>query len=105
MTNLNSDINCQQEALMKTDLKTLIFASLITLSASAVADDLEGNIEAINQGSQSFVVQGIEFFVTESTDYDGGLRSFSDLQVGQRVEVDFQYREEKHYATEIELDD
>lgn len=90
---------------MKTSLNTVIFSSLLMLSTSAVANDLEGDIEEINEDNQSFVVQGIEFFVTETTDYDDGLRSFADLMVGQRVEVDFQYREGSHYATEVELDD
>ena len=90
---------------MKTGLKTLIVVSSIALSTSVFADDLEGNIEEINDADQSFMVQGIEFFVSESTDYDDGLRGFSDLKIGQRVEVDFQFREGRHYATEIELED
>lgn len=34
-----------------------------------------------------------------------GPRSFSDLEAGQRVEVEFRYRDERHCATEIELED
>ncbi len=50
-------------------------------------------------------VQGITFHTLASTDYDDGLDRFEDLQVGQKVEVDFEYRDGRHIATEIELDD
>lgn len=79
--------------------------SLVLFSNVALAEDLEGRIESIDRSSRSFVVQGIEFFVTPSTDYDDGLRGFDDLREGQKVEVDFQYRDGKHYVTEVELDD
>ena len=79
--------------------------SLVLFSNVALAEDLEGRIESINRSSRSFVVQGIEFFVTPSTDYDDGLRGFDDLREGQKVEIDFQYRDGKHYVTEVELDD
>lgn len=90
---------------MKNFSKGLLSGSLLLLSGVVRADDLEGRIETINKEDQSFVVQGVTFHVTESTDYDDGLRSFDDLQAGKKVEVDFQYREGKHYVTEIELDD
>lgn len=79
-------------------------ASLMLASGFAMADDLEGNVESINAGAQSFTVQGIEFFVTPSTKYDEGLTSFGDIKTGQKVEVDYVYRDEKHYVTEVELD-
>ena len=75
------------------------------LPGPALADDLEGHIEFVDPVNQSFVVQGITFYVTPSTDYDDGLKSFADLRPGQKVEVDFKYRDGKHYATEIELED
>jgi cold shock CspA family protein len=43
--------------------------------------------------------------VNQSTDYDDGLKGFADLREGQKVEVDFEYRDGKHFATEIELED
>lgn len=86
--------------------KALLIGAISLLAAApAIADDLEGRIEAIDQGAQSFVVQGINFFATPSTDYDDGLRSFADLRVGQQVEVDFDYRDGRHFASEIELED
>lgn len=33
------------------------------------------------------------------------LESFADLQVGQKVEVDFDYRDGRHVAKEIERED
>jgi hypothetical protein len=59
----------------------------------------------VEPSNQSFVVQGITFYTTESTDYDDGLKSFTDLRPGRKVEVDFEYRDGKHYAIEIELED
>ena len=79
--------------------------TLLLFAGSALADDIEGRIESVNPANQTFVVQGITFHATASTDYDDGLRRFDDLKVGQKVEVDFQYRDGRHYATEIELED
>ncbi len=91
---------------MKKLLIVSIAVAVITAwSFAAFADDIEGRIASINPDEQSFVVQGITFFVTPTTDYDDGLRRFSDLQVDQKVEVDFVFRDGRHYATEIELED
>lgn len=91
---------------MKNHRKTLLPICLLVLWATPVlADDLEGRIASIDSGEQSFVVQGIRFFVTPSTDYDDGLKGFADLQVGQKVEVDFDYRDGRHVAKEIEPED
>lgn len=87
-------------------LFAVFLAGLISFfSISAIAADIEGKIEAIKTDEQSFVVQGITFYVSESTRYEGGLRSLSDLRKGQKVEVDFRIQDDKHIATEIELDD
>ena len=92
---------------MKSRLMTVSMSFLLILCAlPAFADnDLEGIIESIRPGDQSFVVQEIRFFATPTTDYDDGLRRFDDLRTGQKVEVDFKYREGKHIAVEIELED
>lgn len=78
---------------------------LVTGAGAAHADDVEGLIERIDAATQTLVVQGITFHTTERTDYDDGLKRFADLKVGQRVEVDFDYRDGRHIATEIELDE
>lgn len=78
---------------------------LVLCSSTALADDLEGRVESINPSDRTFVVQGIRFVATAATDYDDGLRGFDDLREGQKVEVDFEYRDGRHFATEVELDD
>lgn len=84
---------------------SLLGALLAAAPTSLLADDIEGRIEAVNPADQSFLLQGITFYTTPSTDYDDGLRSFADLTVGLKVEVDFTYLDGRHIATEIELDD
>lgn len=92
---------------MKSRLMTVLMSFLLILCAlpAFAGNDLEGIIESIRPGDQSFVVQGIRFFATPTTDYDDGLRRFEDLKKGQKVEVDFKYREGEHIAMEIELED
>lgn len=92
-------------------LKSLQAAGMavaLSLSANAWANDdhdTEGRIESINQQERSFVVNGMTLYADPSTDYDDNLNNFADLQVGQRVEVDYVVRSGKHHAKEIELDD
>ncbi|NLV23929.1 MAG: hypothetical protein GXY54_04000 [Deltaproteobacteria bacterium] len=78
----------------------LVFATLVYAD-----NEVEGRVESINYQERSLVVQGIRFHATESTDYDDGLKRFEDLKVGHKVEIDFVYRQGKHYIKEIELDD
>lgn len=90
---------------MKSRYKMLIAGSALAFATnSAVANEVEGRIEAIDHVDHSLIVLGIRFFATPHTDYDDGLRSFADLRVGQKVEVEFNYRGGWHYATEIELE-
>ncbi len=78
----------------------------VLLSAPVLADnEVEGHIESIKKSSQSFVVQGTEFFVTPSTKYEDGLKGFDDLRQGLKVEVEFQHRDGKNYVKEVELED
>lgn len=89
---------------MKLSLKSVLLSStFLATSLSAQANDIEGEIYSINVETQSFVVQGITFYTTTKTDYDKGLKTFADLKVGQKVEVDFEYRDKRHIATEIEI--
>ncbi|MCU0834582.1 MAG: DUF5666 domain-containing protein [Chromatiaceae bacterium] len=90
---------------MHNRIRTALAACVLASASTAVlAEDIEGLIESIDSSSQSFVVQGIEFFVTPSTDYDDGLDGFGSLAVGQEVEVDFDYRDGRHYVIEVELE-
>lgn len=90
---------------MKKTLPSFLLASSLLLSGAAWADNsIEGPIESIQASNQSVVVQGMTIITTQSTDYDDGLRSFQDLKVGQRVEIEYVMRDGKRYAQEIELD-
>ncbi len=91
---------------MKQLLLKAAAAAMFASATSAVwADDLEGVIERVDASARTLVMQGITFHTVASTDYDDGLQRFEDLREGQRVEVDFTYRDGRHFATEIELDD
>lgn len=79
--------------------------SMLFSAGTALGNDLEGSIESVNTLEQSFTLNGIEFFVTRNTDFDGGLGSFDDLKPGLKVEVDFAYRDNRHFALEIEPED
>ncbi|MBD3896959.1 hypothetical protein IEI94_13970 [Halomonas sp. ML-15] len=81
-----------------------IALSAFTLTAQA-GNEVEGIIESVDAANRTLTVQGITFEVTDRTDYDDGLHRFEDLREGQRVEVDFEYRDGRHIATEIELED
>ncbi|AXY44049.1 DUF5666 domain-containing protein [Halomonas sp. JS92-SW72] len=87
---------------LRTRLATI---ALSTFAVTAHANEVEGHIEAVDPTNRTLMVQGITFEVSDRTDYDDGLRRFEDLEVGQRVEVDFEYRDGRHIATEIELED
>lgn len=87
---------------LKTSCLTAIF---LFASGSVFANDLEGEIEAIDAAEKTIKVQGFEFAVTDKTDFDDDAEEFADLKVGQEVEVDFEYRDGKHIAVEIEADD
>lgn len=91
---------------MKKTLRSLLPALCLSLGAGvALADDVEGTVESVDRDGNSFVVQGIRFEVNDRTDFDDGLKTLADLREGQRVEVDFEYRDGTHTATEVELED
>lgn len=77
--------------------------ALALFSAGASANEVEGKIQSVNDGNQTFVVQGITFAVDGDTEYDDGAQNFGDLQSGQTVEVEFEYRNERHLAEEVEV--
>lgn len=82
-----------------------VFLLAVAAASAAQADDIEGRIEHIDHAARTLTVNGITFVATRATDYDDDLNRFEDLRVGQKVEVDFVYRDGMHIATEIELDD
>ncbi len=78
---------------------------LLVVAMPAHANDIEGIIESIDTEEETFVLQGITFETGATTFYDDGLKEFSDLHEGIRVEVDFQFQDGRHVATQIELED
>lgn len=86
---------------------SIAMAAVVMLAPTAPvqANDVEGVIERIDTAARTVTVQGITFETTAQTDYDDGLHRFEDLREGQRVEVDFDYRDGRHIAEEIELED
>jgi hypothetical protein len=85
---------------------SILSLGLIALSASAFADDVEGQIEAIDTATQTITVLDKPYTATEATEYEDTLKGFSDLKVGERIEVDYAIsRSGQLFITEIELDD
>ena len=94
---------------MQRTFTRLALGSFLALATATVAADdnrdVDGLIQSINPANQSFVVEGKTFHTTPKTRYDDGLTRFTDLKVGQDVEVDYRMRDGRYIATEIELDD
>lgn len=88
---------------MTTHSKLLsLFIASALVSPFAFANDVEGEVEKLDREEKTVKVEGITFHVNEDTRFDDDLNSLDDLEEGQTVEVDFEYREGKHYAKEIE---
>lgn len=68
------------------------------------ARDGGARIESISQQDRSFIVSSMTIYADRNTDYDD-LKSFSDLKIGQRAEVNYMIRNGKYLAKEIGLDD
>jgi hypothetical protein len=85
--------------------KTLTVLWALLTAGTLGAAELEGSIESVNLDRKSFVVEGITFFVTETTEFAGGLEGFIDLVRGLEVEVDFEFENGRHVATAIEPGD
>lgn len=89
---------------MNKTLVSLALASCLGMGASLAAanNEVEGPIESVNKGDNTFVVQGITLTVNDKTDYEDGLKDFSGLVAGEEVEVNFVYEGGKHIARDIE---
>ncbi len=87
---------------MKMCLRITLAALLPLIFALPVlANEIEGPVEAIDRGSRTFKAEGITFHITEETDFDD-FDSLEEMKVGHEVEVDFEYRDGKHFALEVE---
>lgn len=85
-------------------LLSLFFIAALA-SPFALANDVEGKVDKLDREAKTVEVQGITFYVDDSTRFDDNLESIDDLEEGQMVEVDFEYRDGKHYAKEIEKEE
>lgn len=81
-------------------LSLLLAAAFV--SPFALANDVEGEVKKLDRDEKSLEVQGITFYTDERTHYAHGMHNFDDLKEGEMVEVDFDYRGDRHYATKIE---
>lgn len=95
----------RDQTMKKTVQRIAIAGSLSLFAVGAIADDdIKGAIDSIDADSGSFVVQGITIHTDDRTDYDDGLTGIGDLQPGMRVDVEYESRQGRNYAEEIELD-
>ena len=62
--------------------------------------EVTGTVEAI--GASSLTVDGIEYTVTDKTEFDG-ITGLADLAVGDEVEVEYEENGGAREAVEIEL--
>lgn len=67
--------------------------------------ELEGRVDRVDVLSGQFGVLGLTLTVDGATEWDDGLGGIDDLQVGDRVEIEYQARNGGYYAEEIELED
>jgi hypothetical protein len=74
-------------------------------AAEARAEDVEGTVESLNARERSFVIAGQKIYTTDKTKYEDGLRSFDDIKVGEKLEVDYHRDGERLIAHEVERDD
>lgn len=91
----------------KRGLVAVALASALGMIATGAFanNQVEGDVEEMDAEQGVFKVQGIEFQTDDSTDYEGDLSGLEDLEDGQQVEVEFEYREGEHVATEVEVED
>lgn len=87
-------------------LKWVAIAGSFSLFAvGAMADqDLKGTIDSVDAGNGSFVVQGVTIHTDDRTDWDDGLTGIGDLKQGMAVDIEYNSRDGRNYAEEIELD-
>lgn len=65
------------------------------------AAELAGEVQDIDPDDGTVTVEGIEFFITEETDFDMALQSYRDLEVGQLVEISFDVVDDLHVISQI----
>lgn len=71
----------------------LVALASVVLTACATtgvfAETLKGKVDVANYNNKTLVVAGITFQTTPETKYNDALKTFDNLQQGQKVSVDF----------------
>jgi hypothetical protein len=83
----------------------IITSSLIYLSSSAIAAEIEGVISSVDNQQQTIEIHNTKLLVDNRTRIENSRMGFADLRPGMYVEVDYIYLNNKLVATEIDLDD
>lgn len=65
------------------------------------ANEIVGMVQDIDPDDGTVTVEGIEFLVTEDTDFDMALNGYADLERGQQVEISFEMVEGLHVINQI----
>lgn len=79
--------------------------SALFAGAAFAGNEVEGAVESVDQEEQSFVVEGIQMKSDDATEYENGYDSFEDLEEGEDVDVEFEYRDGEHFATGVDKKD
>jgi Cu/Ag efflux protein CusF len=87
---------------MRNMLSRAALASLaFALSGVGIAAELVGVVQDINAEKGVVTVDGIDFHLTDTTDFDMAFSGIDDLQRGQQVELDFDVVEGRHLLNQI----
>lgn len=65
------------------------------------ANEIVGMVQDIDPDDGTVTVEGIEFLITEDTDFDMALGGYADLERGQQVEISFEMVEGLHVINQI----
>ncbi|WP_043527716.1 DUF5666 domain-containing protein [Litchfieldella xinjiangensis] len=78
--------------------------ALISASAIAQVDDIEGQVDEVDTLAQTLTVHGITVYVTNDTEFTEELSGLEDIHAGDSVVIDYEYENSRHIAKEIERD-
>lgn len=85
---------------MKT-IRAITGLALACWMGLASANEIVGMVQDIDPDDGTVTVEGIEFLVTEDTDFDMALSSYADLERGQQVEISFEVVDGLHVINQI----
>lgn len=71
------------------------------LSGAVFAAELVGIIQDVDAEDGVVTVDGIDFHLTDTTDFDMAFSGMADLQRGQQVELDFDVVDGRHVLNQI----